>query len=115
MQSASVLEEAVKQTRWNDRYAQRTQGMSSSVIRELLKYTQDPEMISFAGGLPGPEVFPLPEIEAGLTRNVQEIPERQVGHRHGRASRRLHRQRQAELHGRTRCGDGQVTHASGEP
>lgn len=33
--------------------------MSSSVIRELLKLTELPEIISFAGGLPAPEVFPL--------------------------------------------------------
>ena len=33
--------------------------MSSSVIRELLKLTEQPEIISFAGGLPAPEVFPI--------------------------------------------------------
>jgi 2-aminoadipate transaminase len=33
--------------------------MGSSLIRELLKLTQDPEMISFAGGLPAPDVFPV--------------------------------------------------------
>lgn len=72
MHDASVFEEAVQQTRWSDRYAQRTQGMSSSAIRELLKYTQDPEMISFAGGLPGPQVFPLAEIEAAAQRVLQQ-------------------------------------------
>lgn len=71
MHSEVALEEAVKQTRWSDRYAQRTRGMSSSAIRELLKYTQDPAMISFAGGLPGPEVFPLAQIEAAAQRVLQ--------------------------------------------
>ena len=33
-----------------------------SVIRELLKLTQKPEIISFAGGLPSPETFPIDEI-----------------------------------------------------
>ncbi len=47
------------QTPWEYRYAFRTQQMSSSVIRELLKLTELPEIISFAGGLPAPEVFPL--------------------------------------------------------
>ncbi len=47
------------QTPWEYRYAFRTQQMSSSVIRELLKLTEQPEIISFAGGLPAPEVFPL--------------------------------------------------------
>lgn len=51
------------QTPWEDRYAFRTQRMGSSVIRELLKFTQQPDIISFAGGLPAPEVFPLKEFQ----------------------------------------------------
>ncbi len=50
---------------WSYRFASRTDGMKSSIIRELLKLTQDPELISFAGGLPAPELFPVEEfIEA---------------------------------------------------
>jgi 2-aminoadipate transaminase len=45
-------------TAWTSRYAQRTKNLKSSAIRELLKITQNPEIISFAGGLPAPEVFP---------------------------------------------------------
>ena len=45
-------------TVWTSRYAQRTKNIKSSAIRELLKITQKPEVISFAGGLPAPEVFP---------------------------------------------------------
>jgi 2-aminoadipate transaminase len=45
-------------TAWTSRYAQRTKGLKSSAIRELLKFTQRPEVISFAGGLPASEVFP---------------------------------------------------------
>jgi 2-aminoadipate transaminase len=37
--------------------------MRKSVIRELLKVTQDPEIISFAGGLPNPNSFPVEELE----------------------------------------------------
>jgi 2-aminoadipate transaminase len=37
--------------------------MGSSVIRELLKLTMQPEVISFAGGLPAPEFFPVREVE----------------------------------------------------
>jgi 2-aminoadipate transaminase len=36
--------------------------MGSSIIRELLKYAEQPGIISFAGGLPAPEVFPLKEF-----------------------------------------------------
>ena len=45
-------------TAWTSRYAQRTRGVKSSAIRELLKFTQRPEVISFAGGLPASDLFP---------------------------------------------------------
>jgi 2-aminoadipate transaminase len=50
-------------TLWNSRYAQRTLGVKSSAIRELLKVTQKPEIISFAGGLPAPDVFPVKRFQ----------------------------------------------------
>src|SRR5512147_1946283 len=50
------------QTPWEYRYAHRMQKMGSSVIRELLKFTEQPDIISFAGGLPAPEVFPLKQF-----------------------------------------------------
>jgi len=37
--------------------------MGSSVIRELLKLTEQPDIISFAGGLPAPEVFPVKQFK----------------------------------------------------
>ncbi|GAB4541950.1 MAG: PLP-dependent aminotransferase family protein [Anaerolineales bacterium] len=52
------------QTPWEYRYAHRTKRMGSSVIRELLKLTEQPDIISFAGGLPAPEVFPVKEFQA---------------------------------------------------
>jgi 2-aminoadipate transaminase len=54
-------------TPWGDRYAQRTGGMTSSIIRELLKLTEAPDVISFAGGLPAPEVFPKAEIRDAVS------------------------------------------------
>ena len=48
---------------WTQRYAQRTKTVKSSIIRELLKLTQRPEVISFAGGLPAPEVFPVERFQ----------------------------------------------------
>jgi 2-aminoadipate transaminase len=50
-------------TLWNHRYAHRTKRMTSSVIRELLKFTSQPDIISFAGGLPGPDLFPVEEVK----------------------------------------------------
>ncbi len=56
------------QTLWDHRFAQRTQKMESSAIRELLKFTENPDVISFAGGMPAPEVFPLEKFkEACIT------------------------------------------------
>ena len=51
------------QTPWEYRYAHRMQKMGSSVIRELLKLTEQPDIISFGGGLPAPEVFPVKEFK----------------------------------------------------
>ena len=48
---------------WDARLAKRTQSMKSSVIRDLLKVTLQPDMISFAGGLPAPDFFPIREFE----------------------------------------------------
>lgn len=41
------------------RFAERTKGAQRSAIRELLKYTEQPDVISFAGGLPDPATFPV--------------------------------------------------------
>ncbi|PNY82909.1 PLP-dependent aminotransferase family protein [Deinococcus koreensis] len=42
--------------------------MTASAIREILKITQQPDVISFAGGLPAPELFPLAEVRAAANR-----------------------------------------------
>jgi len=69
----AVVDRAISSlpTLWSDRFAQRTQHMTSSIIRELLKITEKPEIISFAGGLPAPEVFPRTEIEAATHRALE--------------------------------------------
>jgi 2-aminoadipate transaminase len=59
-------------TLWSQRYAQRMQGMRRSEVRELLKLTEEPGIISFAGGLPAPEVFPLAQVEAACLRVLHE-------------------------------------------
>jgi 2-aminoadipate transaminase len=43
-------------------YAKRMNTVPKSFIREILKVTQDPQVISFAGGLPNPRYFPTVEI-----------------------------------------------------
>lgn len=44
-------------------YAKRMDNIKASDIREILKLTQIPNMISFAGGLPAPELFPVEKIK----------------------------------------------------
>ncbi len=57
---------------WEPHLAARTAAMRSSAIRELLKLTQQPDVISFAGGLPAPDFFPLREVEEACRYIVQE-------------------------------------------
>src|SRR5574340_1336332 len=59
-------------TPWSHRYAQRTKSIKSSAIRELLKITQRPEVISFAGGLPAPEVFPVEQFQEACHKVLTE-------------------------------------------
>lgn len=44
--------------------AQRAEKMNPSVIREILKVTEKPGIISFAGGLPSPQTFPIDAFAA---------------------------------------------------
>lgn len=50
-------------------FSQRAREMKASDVRELLKLLQVPDMISFAGGLPNPETFPV-EIIREITNDV---------------------------------------------
>jgi 2-aminoadipate transaminase len=43
-------------------FAKRMSGVHRSYIREILKVTEDPEIISFAGGLPNPQSFPSAQM-----------------------------------------------------
>lgn len=63
------------QTSWEHRYAARTQGMSGSAIRELLKYTSSPDIISFGGGFPAPEVFPIQKFKEACDVVLTEMGE----------------------------------------
>lgn len=43
-------------------FADRMSGLNENVIREIFKLTQMPDIISFAGGLPSPDSFPVEEL-----------------------------------------------------
>ena len=49
---------------WEPRYAARAERMRASEIRELLKLLEQPGIISFAGGIPDPALFPVAEARA---------------------------------------------------
>jgi len=49
-------------------FSQRAEKITSSTIREILKVTERPEIISFAGGLPAPVGFPLRDMNAAFDR-----------------------------------------------
>ena len=53
---------------WTEQFAERTRSIKSSTIRELLKVTQRPEIISFAGGLPAPELFPTERFQEACSK-----------------------------------------------
>lgn len=54
------------------RYADRMNNIKASEIRELLKLTQRPEVISFAGGLPAPELFPIEEMKKAAIKVLDQ-------------------------------------------
>ncbi len=65
-------------TTWEEMFATRTEGMKSSAIRELLKLVQREDIISFAGGMPAPELFPAREVREACDylMNVPELAQR---------------------------------------
>lgn len=57
-------------------FAQRTINLNSSFIRDILAVTQQPDMISFAGGLPDPELFPVSTLQQASIRMQQQLGSR---------------------------------------
>ena len=55
--------------------AHRAAKMNPSVIREILKVTEKPGIISFAGGLPSPRTFPVAEFEAACAKVLSDDPQ----------------------------------------
>ncbi len=53
-------------------FADRMRATRKSFIREILKVTQQPEVISFAGGLPNPGLFPVEEIARASAKVFDE-------------------------------------------
>jgi len=56
----------------NWKLAQRADKMNPSVIREILKVTEKPGIISFAGGLPSPQTFPIDAMREASERVLKD-------------------------------------------
>ncbi|MEK6424831.1 MAG: PLP-dependent aminotransferase family protein [Burkholderia gladioli] len=54
--------------------SQRARKLTSSAIREILKVTERPEVISFAGGLPSPATFPAERVREAADRVLRDAP-----------------------------------------
>jgi 2-aminoadipate transaminase len=54
--------------------ARRAERMNPSVIREILKVTERPGIVSLAGGLPAPESFPVQAMREATTRVLRDTP-----------------------------------------
>ena len=52
---------------WEPAYAARAERMRASEIRELLKLLEQPGIVSFAGGIPDPTLFPVAEARGDAT------------------------------------------------
>lgn len=57
---------------WSTLFGERASRIQASTIRELLKLTQRPGVLSFAGGLPAPELFPKEEAAAKAAEILRE-------------------------------------------
>ncbi len=66
-------------------FSERTKLLKASDVRELLKYSQDPSVISFGGGLPNPEAFPLEDLKLVFEELLHEdnTPSLQYGPTNG--------------------------------
>ena len=58
--------EGVSRMNWEQIFASRTSRMKASEIRELLKLLDQPDIISFAGGIPDPALFPAAEFQTAI-------------------------------------------------
>ncbi|AJQ29550.1 PLP-dependent aminotransferase family protein [Pelosinus fermentans] len=54
-------------------FAKRMKTLRASEIREILKITQREEVLSFAGGLPAPELFPVEELKEISIRVLEQM------------------------------------------
>lgn len=80
--------------------ARRAARLEPSTIREILKVTAEPHVISFAGGLPAPELFPVEEIRTSAEAVLGELGPEALQYGESEGFRPLRRWIAAEMHAR---------------
>lgn len=99
----------------NISFSSRMDAMQPSSIREILKVTERPEIISFAGGLPAAELFPVADVSVAAQRVLAELGPRALQYGVTEGVRGLRERIAAEMASRgVRCAadDIQVTTGS---
>ncbi|MCK4302377.1 MAG: PLP-dependent aminotransferase family protein [candidate division Zixibacteria bacterium] len=66
----AIIEHSVNTEKWP--IAPHVADLESSIIREILKISSQPGVISFAGGLPAPELFPLDDLQQAMEDSVRK-------------------------------------------
>ncbi|MDO9508565.1 MAG: PLP-dependent aminotransferase family protein [Thermovirgaceae bacterium] len=59
---------------WESNFSNKAKNVRPSPIREILSVIRQPGMISFAGGMPAPEVFPVKEFHKGVDALLNDGP-----------------------------------------
>ncbi len=70
MNHTSAPEISVSPEKW--KLAAHVGELSTSIIREILKISSQPGVVSFAGGLPAPEMFPIAELKQAAVEVIDE-------------------------------------------
>ena len=68
--------------------ARRARRMNPSIIREILKVTERPGIVSLAGGLPSADTFPVQAVRDATERVLRDAPARRCNTLPAKASRR---------------------------
>ncbi|MCH7877890.1 MAG: PLP-dependent aminotransferase family protein [candidate division Zixibacteria bacterium] len=70
MSAEIVMEKPGKTSPKDWRFTPHVAELEASIIREMLKFSSLPGVISFAGGLPAPEMFPLEEMKTSCANII---------------------------------------------
>lgn len=79
--AASYLQTIAMAPNLEPLFSERAKLLKASDVRELLKYSQDPTIISFGGGLPSPDAFPIEDLKIVFEEllNEDDTPSLQYG------------------------------------